>query len=297
MKEDPDRLFRRYRRARNVDDLARVFDLTVTRLLRLAVHLRGEAAEAEDLVQATYLAAIEKVDEFDESQECLPWLLGILSNKARMMRRSSERKIDPERLFERAAGDPLEDAEQAEFSGELAKALDRLDEPTRRILTLRLRHGMKSPDIAHLLEVSPGTVRVQIHRGLEKLRRILPAGFGASALLLVPATRGLEAIRTAVLAKAETAGITGTASITLGGVLMTKKMLAAAAGVVALLAALIVRGGFAGSATPSNSVAQPTSGGELTVLQDGEPLASAERPTESPTLLARSALPSPRPFR
>ena len=197
--QNPDELFRRYRKNRDPDLLARVFDATAPRLLRLAVHLTGCVAEAEDLVQATFLAAIERLDDFDVSRELTPWLLGILGKKARYARRSASRAVDPRQLVGRAERTPLEAACGAELSGALAKALDRLEQPYRRVMVLRLRHGLKAADIAHVLDASPGTVRVQIHRGMEKLRRSMPTGFATAFAFLEVTPRGLDAVRSSIL--------------------------------------------------------------------------------------------------
>lgn len=229
--------FGRYCRTRDPDLLGEVFDRVAPRLMRLAIHLRGDATEAEDLVQATFLAAIERAVEFDPSRELLPWLLGILANKARLARREAGRRPDPERLLARAEATPLEEAEGAELSGALAKALDRLGEPYRQVLVLRLRHGMKAADIAHVLDRSPGAVRIQIHRGLQKLRGLLPTGLAVMGLLALDSGRGLAAVREAVLAKAAASSVLATGSAVAGGALMVKQ---AAAAAVILAAAIAV---------------------------------------------------------
>ncbi len=242
--------FGRYVRMRDPDLLGEVFDRVAPRLLRLAIHLRGDAAEAEDLVQGTFLAAIERAAEFDASRELLPWLLGILANKARLARRDAGRHLDPERLLGRAEATPLEEAEGAELSGALAKALDRLEEPYRQVLVLRLRHGMRAADIAHVLDRSPGAVRIQIHRGLQKLRGLLPTGFAGVGLLALDSGRGLAAVREAVLAKAAVSSALATGSAVAGGALMIKK---AAAAAVILAAAIAV-----GVWSPWGEEAEPT---------------------------------------
>src|SRR5262245_12266443 len=81
--------FRRYRARHDPQALARVFDASAAKLLLVAQHLTREASAAEDLVQGTFLAAIESAGRWDESQPLLPWLVGILANLARMRRRDA----------------------------------------------------------------------------------------------------------------------------------------------------------------------------------------------------------------
>ena len=97
-REPEDLLFARYRKRGDPDLRAQVFDHTAARLLRLAFHLSRDPAEAEDLVQATFVTAIEKAGQFDTDRSVLPWLTGILENHAREARISAFRRIVPERL-------------------------------------------------------------------------------------------------------------------------------------------------------------------------------------------------------
>lgn len=234
MTPDPERLFRRYQETRDPEWIGRVFDALAPTLLRLAIHLVGRAGEAEDLVQETFLVALERADEFDASRELAPWLAGILANRARDARRRGAREPDPERLRARLAAAPDETAQEAELSGALAQALDRLEEPYRRALVLRLRHGMSPADVAHVLGESPGAVRVRLHRGLEKLRALLPASLASALAVLVGAGRGLAAVRAEVVARAGAGA--AAVPLSIGGLVMTKKLLLGAAALAAIVA-------------------------------------------------------------
>jgi protocatechuate 3,4-dioxygenase beta subunit len=91
---------------------------------------------------------------------------------------------------------------------------------------------MSAVAIAEVLEVPPGTVRMRMHRGIEALRRVLPAGL-AMLLTTSLATRGLAAVKREVLAagaakSAAAAAVTLSgakgSAIVLGGALVTKKL-------------------------------------------------------------------------
>ena len=60
-----DQAFRRFRRTGDPASLARVFDRTAPELWRLARHVASGEAAAEDLVQATFLTAIESAEDHD----------------------------------------------------------------------------------------------------------------------------------------------------------------------------------------------------------------------------------------
>src|SRR5690606_22081610 len=66
---------------RDADALTRVFDATAGRLVLLAAHLAGPGAIAEDLVQATFLAAMHRAATWDRRRPVWPWLAAILHNQ------------------------------------------------------------------------------------------------------------------------------------------------------------------------------------------------------------------------
>src|ERR1043165_815547 len=89
---EPDELFRRFLRRRDVAAVGELFDLAAPQLARIAWHITHDASEVEDLVQATFLTALGSAKEFDARRRVMPWLLGILVNHARNARRAAARK-------------------------------------------------------------------------------------------------------------------------------------------------------------------------------------------------------------
>ena len=110
-----ERLFERFRHKRDAGSLARVFDRTAPALLRVALHLSHDRHIAEDLLQQTFLAAIEQADRWDRERGLFPWLVGILTNRARLHRRAQQRTPDPARLPERNPARPEESASSREL--------------------------------------------------------------------------------------------------------------------------------------------------------------------------------------
>jgi hypothetical protein len=124
------------------------------------------------------------------ARELLPWLLGILARKAAEERRRARRSIEPDRLEAREAEDPARGIESLEVSVAVASAIERTPAPYREVLEAHLKDGKSAQEIALALGRAPGTVRVQIHRGLEMVRRALPAGLAVGGLIGL-APRGL----------------------------------------------------------------------------------------------------------
>jgi len=237
--------FERWRARGDGAALSDVFDALAPGLLRLAIHLVGDPAAAEDLVQQTFVTAIERAASWDGRRPLEPWLQGILANRARDLKKSARRPHDPdfdlERVLAREEDAPLESASRRELSGELARAVDALEEPYRATVLLRLRHGMEAADIAHVLGRSPGAVRVQLHRARELLRKSLPAGIASALVLLADSARGLETVRNQFLTHAAQLAPTAVVSGGLiGGVLVMKKLVVAVVVLVLAVAAFLV---------------------------------------------------------
>lgn len=205
MAESVDLLFRRFQRSGDPRAIAEVYDRVAPELLLVAAHFGQRETDAEDLVQATFLAAIEAVGSYRAERRLMPWLMGILANQARRELRWRSRRPDPTRFRLDSESDlpgPEEHAERSEFAAELERRLRQLPENYRQVLTLRWVHGLGPLEIAHSLGIPPDTVKTRLRRGREILRRALPAGFAAASLFLVKPAPGLAAVREVVLARA-----------------------------------------------------------------------------------------------
>ncbi|HEX6813922.1 MAG TPA: sigma-70 family RNA polymerase sigma factor [Planctomycetota bacterium] len=232
----PEDRFRQWRDAGDAGALAEVYDLAAPTLLRLALHHVRHPASAEDLVQATFLAAIQNAGSYDPRRPLLAWLVGILHNQAKWLQRREGRAVDPTRLADRAEHDPLAAASSAEFSAQCDEAIEGLPDVYRPVLRLHLKHQLTAAEIAHVLGRPPGTVRSQVTRGLELLRAALPAGIALAAFAVLTPGRGLATVRDVVLAagqaKVASSLVAAGTGAAIGGVTMKKSML----GVVVLLA-------------------------------------------------------------
>jgi RNA polymerase sigma-70 factor (ECF subfamily) len=284
-----ERLFARYQRRGDLAALAEVFDRTAGDLLRLAHHLSRHPVDAEDLLQDTFVTAIERAASWDDGRPLLPWLTGILARKASSSRRHDARQLETERLARTSEDDPSAAALARELTSEVSRALACFEADERALLLPYLR-GERAPiDIARELGLAPGTVRMRIHRGIERLRQLLPAGVGAGLLGMAVAPRGLAAIRRAVLAHAShvslaAPAVTLSTGTTLGFTLaMTKTttLLGSIAGALVIAGALYWAHG-----SPSLAVTAPTAEGSRVESAGALP---TDHPLE--TSAARAAAP------
>ena len=153
-------------------------------VLRAAVALSGGREPAEDLVQETYLKALERFASFRAGTNCKAWLVRILRNA--WIDRLRHRKVaGPDLPLDEAllagadegdepwtgAGDVLEKFEDAE----VIEALQTLSDDQRLALVLVDVEGMGHQDVADILGVAPGTVKSRTGRARAKLRTLLRA--------------------------------------------------------------------------------------------------------------------------
>lgn len=234
--------FLRFRSDGDPAALGEVFDRTAPKLLLLAAHLTPAGIEAQDLLQGTFVVAIESAADFDPEQAVLPWLTGILTNQARAAGRKARRIPDPDRLGhgQKMPEDPLDAAANREFGAAFVRAVETLTPEHRRALLLHVVHGLSSSQIAHTEGCPPATIKSRVQRAKELLRRALPAGFAAAAPLAMTAST-LAAVRGQVLAHARQAMILGASATVLGGgTLLVKKLyVGLAVAALALLAVLL----------------------------------------------------------
>lgn len=154
-------------------------------LYRTARRLTRAPADAEDLVQDTYLKAFRAADRFEPGTNLRAWLFTILHNAARNRLRDQSRDavtIDSE-LVDRAADAPLSHAwgggaaidtpETAllrdTLGPQLQRAVDELPEAFREAVWLRDVEEFSYAEIAEMLSVPIGTVMSRISRGRNQL--------------------------------------------------------------------------------------------------------------------------------
>ena len=237
MSESSEQLFQRYRDGGSRRDLGLVFDRLAPGLYAQALKLSGSAADAEDLVQDTFLTAIQSADRFREGAEVGPWFGGIL-RKLALAKRSRAKTPDPLRLARTEIEPPEQGLATRESYDLMVGALESLPPSYRESLELHLLHGLTPKEVARDLGTRPGTVRARLSRGLDLMRSLIPAGSVASVMLFVAPRRGLAAVREVAFAK----GASVAATTWIGALIMGKKTIAAACFGLLLIIAFVARG-------------------------------------------------------
>jgi len=151
---------------------------TLVRRYQRGVHGIGmrffrNEADADDLVQETFVRAWRAIDRFDADRPLLPWLRRIATNWA-LNRLDASRRHGEEELTDAlpstavAADDELASKRLRE---DVERALQELPADQRMILILRAVDGLSYQEIADTIDVPIGTVMSRLARAREAMRR------------------------------------------------------------------------------------------------------------------------------
>lgn len=168
------------------------FDTHVDRVYRIAAGILGNDADAQDVVQATFLSAFEAIERFESHAQLGTWLYRIAYNHALMLARRrhpstplpGEEDRDeegalplPSALLDWSAL-PEDEVLGAEAQEALRAAIAELPPSLRAAFVLRDVEGLSTADCAQVQELSEGACKVRLHRARLALRERLSAYFG-----------------------------------------------------------------------------------------------------------------------
>jgi RNA polymerase sigma-70 factor (ECF subfamily) len=171
-------------------------------LYSAALRMTRNPADAEDLVQETYLKAYRAFGSFKEGTNLKAWLYRILTNtfinsyRARKRRPEQTELDDVEDLYlyrrlggleAVSAGRSAEEEVLEHFTeSDIKAAVESLPEQFRMAVLLADVEGFSYKEIAEILDVPIGTVMSRLHRGRRALQKALHQ-FGTSRGLVAPA--------------------------------------------------------------------------------------------------------------
>lgn len=158
------------------DALGRLYELYYERVFRFCVHRLFNKEIAEDVTSGVFLEVARGIRRFAgrTEQDFGNWVYAIAANQANAyIRKTSRRK----KLLAEAAGSvrachSTDDAPELDWPV-LYAAILRLKPKHQTIVTLRFFENLSYEQIAQILNVKDATLRVTVHRILEKLRSYL----------------------------------------------------------------------------------------------------------------------------
>ena len=170
-------------RARDGD--VRAFELLVTRyqapLFNYLRRMIGNASEAEDVFQDTFMKVYRHLDRFRPDGRFRSWLYRIATNTCRDALRAGNcagssagrgpepRDAPPVERYASRAPNPAEKAAEAELAERLARAVEALPMKHRAVFLMARYDGMSYEEIAESLRIPVGTVKSRMNTAVNAL--------------------------------------------------------------------------------------------------------------------------------
>jgi len=163
------------------------------RIYNVIMKMCGNADDAAELTQETFVKVIESIDKFKGRSGFYTWLfriaVNLTLNHCQRSAKRATRSLDAEEMeSENQAGQVLKDflsdasaidpavlAQRRELCDLARQSLLQLEEPQRAVMVLRDIEGMNYAQIADVLNIELGTVRSRLSRARSHLREILEA--------------------------------------------------------------------------------------------------------------------------
>ena len=164
----------------DIGGLSALVSLHQKKAVQCAYLITGDPALAEDVVQAAFVRAYERIGQFDDGRPFASWFVRIVINDAIKAAQRRSREVSLE-TGEPSLADLLSDGnpgpaaqmEEADFRFAVRKALRRLAPRQRAAIVMRYFLEMTEDEIAAAMHSPPGTVKSRLHRARERLRALL----------------------------------------------------------------------------------------------------------------------------
>jgi RNA polymerase sigma-70 factor (ECF subfamily) len=162
----------------NPNAFAQLVEAYQTPVYNLTYRMLGNAEDAEDAAQETFLRAYTELKQCHADQKFATWLLSIAAHhcidRLRRRKRLAWLSLDDEAFGETFASDtpePDDEALRHESQQEIERLLERLTPVNRLVVVLRYWHDQSIEEIARTTGDSAGAVKVKLHRARQALAR------------------------------------------------------------------------------------------------------------------------------
>ncbi len=169
---------------------AEIVDQNADKIYRLALKMVGNQQDAEDIVQETFIKAMQNIDQFEGRSKVSTWLYRIAINESLMfLRKQNKTLVNSEIELVTDDGDylprqiidwcclPERELMNSEVNKQLHIAIQSLSEANRTAFLLRDVEGLSTRDAADILEISEPALKVRLMRARMHLREVLTSYF------------------------------------------------------------------------------------------------------------------------
>lgn len=144
-----------------------------------SLRIVNNSDDAEDVLQEAFVDAFRSLHDFNYRSTFGAWLKRIVINKSiNVLRKRRVQLVEVTEFHEDAVAEPepVNETEQAWQVAQVKRAIEKLPDGYRTVVTLYLREGYDHEEIAEILGITHNTVRTQYVRGKQKLLTIIKEG-------------------------------------------------------------------------------------------------------------------------
>lgn len=183
------------------DPLAQIMRVHNQRLFRIARGILRDHAEAEDIVQETFIKAFTNAGDLQDNSKISAWLGKIAVNLARDRLRQRVRQAQiiefPDNMDMIAINSSFQEESDSQTSPERQAAMgdvrrmieqevDNLPDGFREVFIMRTVEQMSIEETAEMLDLKPATVKTRLHRSNIQLRKAFEGRLNAQSLNAFP---------------------------------------------------------------------------------------------------------------
>ena len=142
-------------------------------IFNLALRLVGDYDNAVDITQQSFVAAYEKLNQYNPSYRFFSWLYRIAYNGALKHIQLSKRNVDLDHDLRSERATPEEDALRSEQEQFIRRGLQGVEFEYRVVLVMKHFQGLSYREIVEILEISESTLKYRLYRARKMMREQL----------------------------------------------------------------------------------------------------------------------------
>ena len=151
-----------------MEDIKELYDLYAKDIYKFIISLTLNHEAAEDIMQNTFVSAMKNISTFKGYSSVKTWLMGIAKNEYYTYLRKNPKNIQLDDTYEI---EYIDENKEAYIS--TVEVINKLKEPQKQILILRLINEMSFKEIGIIVGKSENYCRVNFFREKQKLWEVL----------------------------------------------------------------------------------------------------------------------------
>ena len=161
-------------------DFREIYEYVFPVIFRIAYHITGDTAVSEDLCQEAFVKYYQRMAPFPDKEQAKYWLIRVLKNlaynfeKRKMRERKAYTRVIHQGKREIPSGG--QEALKQEALSRVQRSLQKLPYKLRSVLVLKEYGQLNYKEIARVLGISEGNVKVRVFRAREALGDIIKEG-------------------------------------------------------------------------------------------------------------------------